>query len=114
MEYQSFMARAIELSKHGLGRTFPNPIVGAVIVSASGEVIGEGFHAGGDHAEVMALLDCAKRGTSTPGSTITLAGEDLAPKQFLMQGYPELYLQSLIPILWLWVALIFFVRKVLK
>jgi diaminohydroxyphosphoribosylaminopyrimidine deaminase/5-amino-6-(5-phosphoribosylamino)uracil reductase len=75
MEYQSFMARAIELSKHGLGRTFPNPIVGAVIVSASGEVIGEGFHAGGDHAEVMALLDCAKRGTSTPGSTIIVSLE---------------------------------------
>jgi diaminohydroxyphosphoribosylaminopyrimidine deaminase/5-amino-6-(5-phosphoribosylamino)uracil reductase len=69
------MARAIELSKHGLGRTFPNPIVGAVIVSASGEVIGEGFHAGGDHAEIVALLDCARRGNSTLGSTIFVSLE---------------------------------------
>jgi diaminohydroxyphosphoribosylaminopyrimidine deaminase/5-amino-6-(5-phosphoribosylamino)uracil reductase len=75
MEYQSFMARAIELSKLGLGRTFPNPVVGAVIVSASGDVIGEGFHAGGDHAEVVALLDCARRGLSSVGSTIIVSLE---------------------------------------
>ena len=75
MEYQACMARAIELSKRGLGRTFPNPIVGAVIVSASGEVIGEGFHAGGDHAEVVALLDCAKRGASSVGATLFVSLE---------------------------------------
>ena len=75
MEYQSFMAHAIELSQRGLGRTFPNPIVGAVIVSDSGEVIGEGFHAGGDHAEVVAILDCARRGNSTFGSTIYVSLE---------------------------------------
>lgn len=75
VDYQLSMARAIELSKRGLGRTFPNPIVGAVIVSASGEVIGEGFHAGGDHAEVVALLDSAHRGSSTVGSTIFVSLE---------------------------------------
>lgn len=75
MDYQLFMARAIELSKRGLGRTFPNPIVGAVIVSASGEVIGEGFHAGGDHAEVVALLDSAERRISTVGSTMFVSLE---------------------------------------
>lgn len=75
MDYQLFMARAIELSKRGFGRTFPNPIVGAVIVSASGEVIGEGFHEGGDHAEVVALSDSARRGISTVGSTMFVSLE---------------------------------------
>lgn len=49
------MARAIECARAGLGKTFPNPIVGAVITSASGELISEGFHQGGDHAEVVAI-----------------------------------------------------------
>lgn len=75
MDYQFFMARAIELSKQGLGLTFPNPIVGAVVVSPAGEVIGEGFHAGGDHAEVVALADVAHRGISTKGSTIFVSLE---------------------------------------
>jgi len=49
------MARAIECATFGLGKTFPNPIVGAVITSATGEFISEGFHQGGDHAEVIAI-----------------------------------------------------------
>ena len=49
------MARAIDCARLGLGKTFPNPIVGAVITSATGEVLSEGFHQGGDHAEVIAL-----------------------------------------------------------
>ena len=49
------MARAIDRARLGLGMTFPNPIVGAVITSESGEVLSEGFHQGGDHAEVIAL-----------------------------------------------------------
>jgi diaminohydroxyphosphoribosylaminopyrimidine deaminase/5-amino-6-(5-phosphoribosylamino)uracil reductase len=49
------MARAIECARLGLGKTFPNPIVGAVITSATGEFISEGFHQGGDHAEVVAI-----------------------------------------------------------
>jgi len=75
MDYQLFMARAIELSKQGLGLTSPNPIVGAVVVSPVGEVIGEGFHAGGDHAEVVALLDSVHRGKITLGSTIFVSLE---------------------------------------
>ena len=49
------MARAIECARLGLGKTFPNPIVGAVITTANGEFISEGFHQGGDHAEVVAI-----------------------------------------------------------
>jgi len=54
----AFMQRAIALSENGLGRTAPNPIVGAVIVAADGTVIAEGFHdraSSPDHAEVVAL-----------------------------------------------------------
>ena len=52
---ETAMARAIECASYGLGTTFPNPIVGAVITSATGEFISEGFHQGGDHAEVVAI-----------------------------------------------------------
>lgn len=52
---EAAMARAIDCARLGLGKTFPNPIVGAVITSAAGEVLSEGFHQGGDHAEVIAL-----------------------------------------------------------
>lgn len=50
------MQRALDLAAKGLGRTSPNPAVGAVIVRG-GRVIGEGFHrrAGLPHAEVEAL-----------------------------------------------------------
>ena len=51
-----FMARALVLAAEGLGRTFPNPPVGAVFVRG-GRVVGEGFHrrAGAPHAEIEAL-----------------------------------------------------------
>ena len=75
MDHESLMTRAVELSKSGLGRTFPNPIVGAVVVSPSGEIIGEGFHARGDHAEVVAIQDCNQRGKSTTGATIYVSLE---------------------------------------
>ena len=50
------MRRALDLASRGLGRTFPNPPVGAVLVRG-GRVLGEGFHrrAGEPHAEIEAL-----------------------------------------------------------
>jgi len=50
-----YMARCLELASKAAGMTFPNPLVGAVIVH-DGRIIGEGFHlkAGGPHAEVIA------------------------------------------------------------
>ncbi|MDQ4040450.1 MAG: bifunctional diaminohydroxyphosphoribosylaminopyrimidine deaminase/5-amino-6-(5-phosphoribosylamino)uracil reductase RibD [Actinomycetota bacterium] len=51
------LARAIELAEHGRGRVSPNPLVGAVVVAANGEVAGEGWHDafGGPHAEREAI-----------------------------------------------------------
>jgi diaminohydroxyphosphoribosylaminopyrimidine deaminase/5-amino-6-(5-phosphoribosylamino)uracil reductase len=51
-----FMRRALALAARGLGRTYPNPPVGAVLVRG-GRVVGEGFHAraGGPHAEIEAI-----------------------------------------------------------
>jgi diaminohydroxyphosphoribosylaminopyrimidine deaminase / 5-amino-6-(5-phosphoribosylamino)uracil reductase len=53
------------------GLSNPNPAVGCVIVSAAGEVIGQGHTQlrGGAHAEVMALRDVASRGLSAKGAT---------------------------------------------
>ena len=49
----------------------PNPRVGCALVSAGGELIGEGStqRAGGPHAEVMALRDAQERGHATQGCT---------------------------------------------
>ena len=51
-----YMSRALELARHGLYTTDPNPRVGCVLVR-DGVVVGEGFHerAGEPHAEVLAL-----------------------------------------------------------
>ncbi|HEU4508652.1 MAG TPA: bifunctional diaminohydroxyphosphoribosylaminopyrimidine deaminase/5-amino-6-(5-phosphoribosylamino)uracil reductase RibD [Pyrinomonadaceae bacterium] len=51
------MARAVELSSKGVGQVSPGPLVGCVIVSASGEVVGEGFYIFEkvSHAETIAL-----------------------------------------------------------
>lgn len=56
VEDGAFIQRALELASRGLGRTSPNPPVGAVVVR-DGVVVGEGWHrrAGGPHAEVVAL-----------------------------------------------------------
>lgn len=53
---KDFMKRALALARQGLGRTSPNPAVGAVIVR-DGRVVGEGYHqkAGTPHAEIHAL-----------------------------------------------------------
>ena len=54
--HEDYIARCIELAKNGFGTTYPNPMVGSVIVY-NGEIIGEGWHqkAGEPHAEVNAI-----------------------------------------------------------
>ena len=51
------MERCLQLARCGRGGARPNPMVGAVIVSADGRIIGEGFHVrcGEGHAEVNAF-----------------------------------------------------------
>ncbi len=63
-----YMRRALRLAARAAGRTSPNPMVGAVVVSG-GEIVGEGFHraAGEPHAEVNAL---AKAGDAARGATL--------------------------------------------
>lgn len=54
------MARALQLARNGMFTTHPNPRVGCVL-ARDGRIIGEGWHAraGGDHAEIAALKNCA-------------------------------------------------------
>ena len=63
------MRRAIAHARRGLGRTTPNPIVGACIVSDEGVVLGQGAHefAGGPHAEINALEEA---GADARGATL--------------------------------------------
>lgn len=57
------LARAMDAGAEVRGTTSPNPPVGAVIVSAAGEVVGVGATqpVGGAHAEVMALREAGDR-----------------------------------------------------
>ena len=63
-----FMRLALDEAKKGLGRTAPNPCVGAVIVKGD-KVISRGYHkkAGAPHAEINALR---KAGNKIKGATI--------------------------------------------
>ncbi len=59
------MQRALELARHGIGVTSPNPAVGCVILDAAGQLAGEGWHEYDlrDHAEVAALKAAGQRAT---------------------------------------------------
>ncbi|MDH4317481.1 MAG: bifunctional diaminohydroxyphosphoribosylaminopyrimidine deaminase/5-amino-6-(5-phosphoribosylamino)uracil reductase RibD [Desulfobulbaceae bacterium] len=65
---QKFMEEALIEARKGVGRTAPNPAVGAVIVK-DGKIVGRGYHhrAGEPHAEVNAIADA---GGLTEGATI--------------------------------------------
>ncbi|MFC1576433.1 bifunctional diaminohydroxyphosphoribosylaminopyrimidine deaminase/5-amino-6-(5-phosphoribosylamino)uracil reductase RibD [Candidatus Omnitrophota bacterium] len=60
-KHEQFMKRAILLAKRAEGKTFPNPVVGAVVVK-KGRITGEGYHkkAGTAHAEIIALRRAGK------------------------------------------------------
>ena len=66
------MRRALELAAKGRGYTSPNPMVGAVLVDANGQLLGEGWHhrAGEAHAEVNAIADALNRKCNIKDSTL--------------------------------------------
>jgi diaminohydroxyphosphoribosylaminopyrimidine deaminase / 5-amino-6-(5-phosphoribosylamino)uracil reductase len=57
------MARALELAQKGVGQVSPGPLVGCVIVSSSGEVVGEGYYLFEElnHAETIALATAGEK-----------------------------------------------------
>ena len=65
------MRLALREARRGLGRTSPNPAVGAVIVSARGKLLAKGWHraAGCAHAEIVALGKLQRRAQAR-GATI--------------------------------------------
>lgn len=66
--HNKYMKQALREARKGLGRTSPNPAVGAVVVK-DGEVLSSGYHrrAGMPHAELEAL---AKLGGRAPGAVL--------------------------------------------
>ena len=68
---EHFMRRALELARQGTALASPNPRVGAVVVSAGGELVGEGFHTyeGMKHGEALAL---ERAGERARGATLYL------------------------------------------
>jgi diaminohydroxyphosphoribosylaminopyrimidine deaminase/5-amino-6-(5-phosphoribosylamino)uracil reductase len=70
------LERALELAERGRATTYPNPVVGAVVVN-DGEVVGEGWHQrkGDAHAEVIAL---AAAGERAQGATLFVTMEPCA------------------------------------
>jgi diaminohydroxyphosphoribosylaminopyrimidine deaminase/5-amino-6-(5-phosphoribosylamino)uracil reductase len=67
--HEKFMKAALGFARKGLGKTSPNPAVGAVVVR-KGRVVAAGFHrkAGAPHAEVEALSQL--KGNARQGDTL--------------------------------------------
>ncbi|MFH1562107.1 MAG: bifunctional diaminohydroxyphosphoribosylaminopyrimidine deaminase/5-amino-6-(5-phosphoribosylamino)uracil reductase RibD [Nitrospirota bacterium] len=62
MENKKYIERALQLAKKAIGKTSPNPMVGAVVVKDR-KIVGEGYHqkAGSPHAEINALLEAGQQ-----------------------------------------------------
>lgn len=78
MQDEFYISRCIELARKAIGRTYPNPLVGSVIVH-NGKIIGEGYHhkAGEPHAEINAISSVADK-SLIPESTIYVSLEPCA------------------------------------
>jgi diaminohydroxyphosphoribosylaminopyrimidine deaminase / 5-amino-6-(5-phosphoribosylamino)uracil reductase len=65
------MRKALRLARKGAGYVSPNPLVGCVIVSEDGRLIGKGYHErfGKAHAEINAL-DSVKDKNALNGATV--------------------------------------------
>lgn len=66
--HEEYMQQALNIARYALGRTSPNPLVGAVVVR-DGRIVGQGWHrkSGTPHAEVHALRQA---GDLADGATI--------------------------------------------
>ena len=66
-----YINTALSCAQQAVGLSEPNPRVGCVLTSATGEVIGLGHtqRVGGPHAEIEALRDAQARSASTQGAT---------------------------------------------
>ncbi|WP_407403160.1 bifunctional diaminohydroxyphosphoribosylaminopyrimidine deaminase/5-amino-6-(5-phosphoribosylamino)uracil reductase RibD [Chryseobacterium sp.] len=78
MTDEFYIRRCIHLAKKALGNTYPNPMVGSVIVH-NDIIIGEGYHhkAGENHAEINAIQS-VKNKSLLPNSTIYVSLEPCA------------------------------------
>ena len=67
---EKYMRLALHLAKRGMGKTNPNPMVGAVVVRGR-DIVGRGYHhqAGEPHAEILALQEA---GEKARGATLYL------------------------------------------
>jgi len=78
MQDEFYIRRCIELAQKAIGKTYPNPLVGSVIVH-NGKIIGEGYHrkAGEHHAEINAINSVIDK-SLIPESTIYVSLEPCA------------------------------------
>jgi len=78
MQDEFYIRRCIELAQKAIGNTYPNPLVGSVIVH-NGKIIGEGYHqkAGENHAEINAINSVEDK-SLIPESTIYVSLEPCA------------------------------------
>ena len=78
MQEEFYIRRCIELAQKAIGNTYPNPLVGSVIVH-NGKIIGEGYHhkAGENHAEINAINSIEDK-SLIPESTIYVSLEPCA------------------------------------
>jgi len=72
--WSALMKEALTLAERGRYGASPNPMVGAVLLSRDGEVVGRGAHlrCGGPHAEIAAL---AEGGAQAVGGTLVVTLE---------------------------------------
>ncbi|MFC1485097.1 bifunctional diaminohydroxyphosphoribosylaminopyrimidine deaminase/5-amino-6-(5-phosphoribosylamino)uracil reductase RibD, partial [bacterium] len=66
-----YMKKALDLAKKGRGKVSPNPLVGAIMVTKEGQIVGQGWHEyfGGPHAELNAINNVEDK-TLLKGATI--------------------------------------------
>lgn len=62
-QHSYWINRTMVLARKGFGKVHPNPMVGAIVLDAQGNFVGEGYHQkfGGPHAEVYAIEQAGEK-----------------------------------------------------